>query len=121
MNAGALRERVRFERKAGAQGIYDDGDAGGDAWSEIVTVAADITPLASGKGEQVVGERLLALKQYTIKVRQSRAILGVTEADRIVDTRNGGRIFNIRQLDNPDKRDKFIMITAETGRQDGGA
>lgn len=122
MSAGALRERIRFERKSRATSVYDDGDGGNEGWSEIVTVAADITPVASRDGgEQVIGERRLALNQYTIKVRQSRAILGVTEADRIVDTRNGERIFNIRQMDNPDKRDKFIMITAETGRQDGGA
>lgn len=119
MSGGALRERVRFERKAGASGIYDDGDGGGEGWAELATVAADITP-ASGGGETVVGERRLALNLYTIKVRQSSKILDVTAADRIVDVRDG-RVFNIRQMDNRDKRDKYITITAETGRQDGGA
>lgn len=119
MSAGALRERVRFERKVQATSAYDDGDGGGEGWSELVTVAADITPVKGD--EEVIGERRIALKLYTIKVRQSGAILAVTEADRIVDTRNGGRVFNIRQMDNPDKRDKYILITAETGRQDGGA
>lgn len=119
MSAGRLRERVRFERKAAASSVYDDGDGGHEGWAELATVAADITPVKGG--EEVIGERRLAINTYTIKVRQSAAILSVTEADRIVDTRNSGRVFNIRQMDNPDKRDKYILITADTGRQDGGA
>lgn len=63
-SAGALRDRVRFQRRA--------ADANGDrlgAWKDVQTVWAQITYLRGGEG--VLQERLAGNQPVVISIRDS--------------------------------------------------
>lgn len=120
MSAGALRERVRFETQPEAGAGYVSGAAKG--WTELCSVAARIKPAGSRSNtEEAIADTLVALSTYEITVRKSPKLKPVTAGDRIVDARNSSRIFNIRYINNPDERNKYLVFTAELGRPDDGA
>ena len=109
---GTLRERVRFERQepAAADGFGNHTSGG---WTPILTqVAARIMPVRGV--ETIINSGLQATATTTIWVRGSAAAVGVVQSDRIVNERTG-TTYNIRYIDNPDERGRFLRFIAETG------
>lgn len=108
--AGALRERLRFERRA----IVDDGygnEVSGD-FEPMFTVAASLTPLRGG--EDVMASRLGGVQPYVARVRQSSLTRQVSTDWRAVDARKPDREFNIRTITDLDgRRAWFDMIVTE--------
>lgn len=90
--AGELRERVLLQRR----GTIDDGFGnmvpGGD-FETVATVWGRLMPLRGS--ESVMQARLSGRQPYVLTVRQSTTTRQVTEAWRVVDARNIGRVFAI--------------------------
>lgn len=90
MQAGALRERVTFQRAI----PFDDGFGNViSGWADLMERSANIreTP---GK-EVVAAGRIEAAKTATIRVRSCPATRGVTAADRV---QARGMVWNIRSV-----------------------
>ncbi|MDO1559822.1 head-tail adaptor protein [Brevundimonas sp. 2R-24] len=112
-SAGALRERVRIERRSAAP---DDMGNEVAAWAPQATgIPARIAPTKGGEGVQA--GRLAGLSAFDITVRATSATNAIGPADRLVDERSG-RSFNIKWAGCLDERGRFITILAEAGGAD---
>jgi head-tail adaptor len=111
--AGELRARVRFERKAAVNDGY--GNAEGDWLPLIPSRAARLTPARGG--EQVIGQRLQGVSAWDLWVRYDRETAAVTTDDRVVDARDasGNRSFAIRFAQDMDGRRRWILMQLELG------
>ena len=113
---GDLRERVRVEKKirvptGDGAGNYEDG------WQTLIDGrSARIAPTRGG--EQVLAGRLAGVESYDIWVRKDAETRMITVGDRIVDTRDEARIFNIRWIGNLDERGRFLLLQAQAGVAD---
>jgi SPP1 family predicted phage head-tail adaptor len=108
MNAGKLRERVRFAKRT------DSDDGYGNVNAEFVTrftAAARIMPLRGG--EDVMAARLAGKQPMLITVRRSVAALEVTTDWQATDARNGA-IYNIRTV-SPSEDKILIDMICESG------
>lgn len=111
LNAGAMRDRIRFERR--------QADANGDAvgpWQEVCTVWAKIVWLRGS--EPVLAQRLQGVQPAVIYVRASAATKSLDNACRAVDARvpkpGKGDFFAIRgKVLSDDRAD--VEVTAERG------
>jgi head-tail adaptor len=117
MPAGALRERVTFQRRAPA------GDGMGNtlgAWADIpdcIGVAAELTPLRHG--EVVLSEGVQGRILYRVTVRFTDALAALQVGDRMKDTRSA-RTFNVSAPPiNPDQKRHYLQIQAQLGGADG--
>ena len=141
-SAGALRDRIRIERR-GALGQtpsppwsendvawdaqqaawQDDGEGDGAGnyetdWRTLITsIHAAIEPRRGG--ETVVAGRLQGVSAFDIWVRCTPETRAITVGDRVVDARNGARIFAIRFVENLDLRGRFLLLQCEAGVADG--
>jgi len=111
MNAGEMRERVRFERR---QASGDDGY--GNVlydWQSIAgPVAARIKP-ARGD-EEILAQRLAGVAVFEIIVRWATEIAAVLSGDRCVNDRTG-LIYNIKTIQNMDEHKRYFTLTVEAG------
>lgn len=109
-STGSLRESVRIERQV----LTPDGGGGSTSkWSIILAgLPARITPVSGN--EKLLAQGLQAVAIYQITVRGSSDTLTILESDRIVNERTG-TVFNIRFIQNPDERGRFLEITSERG------
>lgn len=113
-----LRERIRVERK---EAVSDGYSSGSDEWVVLATVAAMIKPMTGGRSSETpVADKLAGLNMWEIKVRSSAALRSLKASDRIIDHRDASRVFNIKQVSNPDQKDQYLTIIAETGKPDQG-
>lgn len=109
MPAGKLRERVTFSQRAVTSDGY--GNASGD-WADEFTVSARIRPRLGG--EEVMASRLQGRNLATITVRYSTDTAEITTDWRAVDARTGD-IWNIRSIENPDERKRYLDLLCEKG------
>lgn len=114
MSAGALRERLRFERRiAGGDDGYGNTQMN---WAPVTTMAARINP-ASGD-ERVLASKLQGVQLFEITVRWCKASQGIKPSDRAVDTRTN-EIYNIRSAANDDEHRREIVMLASQGDAHG--
>lgn len=107
--AGELRQRLAFEQRTVTNDGY--GNVDGD-WAVRFIVWGKCIPRKGG--EQVMASRLTGVTPYTIIVRSSADMLPVDTAWRVRDARTDV-IYNIRDIDNPDQKHKFIELLVTTG------
>jgi SPP1 family predicted phage head-tail adaptor len=113
--AGALRERVSFDRREDLSGDSPPGDAYGNVegnWQEQFTVAARIIPRLGG--EEVMAARLAGRQPYTIRVRSSSDTRRISTDWRARNARDG-IVYNIRAVSNVDERNVFLDLLCEAG------
>ena len=110
MAAGTLRERVRFETRG--TGSADDFGNVSEDWATVLTVWGQIKP--SRGNEEVLATKLQGVSPVEIRVRWSSNLANLTASDRAVNDRTGA-IYNIRSVENPDMRRKYLTIYAEAG------
>lgn len=114
MAAGRLRELVTIERRAGTPDGFGNVVAG---WASLVTnEPAEIRPLRGG--EDVQAQKLSANGLIEVTVRYSTRTSQILETDRLKNARTG-RPMNIRYIEQPDMRRKFLKIVCEYGVADG--
>lgn len=114
MAAGRLREIVTIERRAGAADGYGNTVA---TWAALITgEPAEIRPLRGG--EDVQAQKLSANGLFEITVRYSSRTSQILATDRLKNGRTG-QAMNIRYIEQPDMRRKFLKIVCEFGVADG--
>lgn len=111
--AGRLRDRVTIQRKnevdngAGGRRV----PVGGPKWTDVDTVAAEITPLRGGEAITHLVERNRQLWRVTIRARAGLdTAMQLTWHDQYLGTLTA----NIRSIALNDARDGLVM-TAESG------
>lgn len=111
MNAGELRERVRFERR---QASGDDGYGNTvEDWQSVAgPMAARIKP-ARGD-EEILAQRLAGTAVFEIIVRWVQALTAIVAGDRCVNDRTG-MIYNIKTIQNMDEHRRYFTLTVEAG------
>ncbi|MGE0828946.1 MAG: head-tail adaptor protein [Hyphomonadaceae bacterium] len=111
---GALRDRVRIERRAADAA----GDGAGNfegAWAPLLESRAAGIQARRG-GEQVVAGRLAGIAVFDIWLRFDADSLKIMPGDRVVDARDESRIFNIRFAESiDDGRKRRILLQCEMG------
>lgn len=111
--ASRLRDRVTIQRKNevdnGAGGRR--APPGGPKWTDVDTVAAEITPLRGGEAIKHLVEHNRQLWRVTIRARSGLSTaMQLAWEDRILGTLTA----NIRSIALNDMRDGLVM-TAESG------
>lgn len=113
--AGALRHRITVERRTAADDGF--GNTVSDTWAAVISdVPAEIRPLRGDEG--VEASKIEARGLFEVKVRQSSRTLQIAASDRIKDARTG-QLMNVRYIENPDIRGKFLKIVCESGVANG--
>lgn len=118
MPAGALREKVTFQRQAvgagdGMGNLLDDFADIPDA----IGIHAQLTPLRHG--EAVLAEGIQGRRVFRVIVRYTNVLAGITVNDRMVDARSGA-LFNIKAPPvNYDRKRKYLDILVEQGGASG--
>lgn len=118
MTAGRLNSRVRIERRAATSDIY--GNTQG-AWQSLIAgEPAEIRPIrAASPGVEIVdAASIVAAGLVEILVRYSSRTLQIRVSDRLVNTRTG-EAFNIRAIENPDMRGKYLRLLCQAGVANG--
>jgi head-tail adaptor len=118
MTAGELRERVTFQRLT--EGAGDGKGNYQTSWSNLdllVRIPAAVKPVRAT--EVVLARGIEGRVLYEVKVRHTAAAAGIRVGDRMVDVRSSVT-FNVKSPPtNPDMRNKYITLLAETGGADG--
>lgn len=109
-NAGALRERLHFQRPSMADDGFGNLVPGGDFQTQF-TVSAALQPL---KGtEAVTAARLEGRQPYVVTIRQSAQTRQVNSHWRMVDARDATRVFEITAPPaDPDMRNAWLQLLA---------
>jgi len=124
MQAGALRDRVRVERRATADDGYGNTEGAfaplftdGGSPAQITLLPAKIRP-ASQSRDGVLAARLEGTVVYNVWLRQDSLSRQITPDDRLVWVQDVGTevILNIRgPLVDPDGRRMELQVTCEQG------
>lgn len=146
MHVGKLRDRVVVERRrrtrntdgsvewddgeellwdGGDQVLFDDGgeslgDGAGNyelEWVELIPSRSAFIQARRG-GEAVIAGRLAAVKAYDIWMLCDPMTSRIREGDRLIDARDGSRIFAIRFAEPIDDERRWMFIQAEEGVAD---
>jgi SPP1 family predicted phage head-tail adaptor len=112
MSAGMLRERLAFERRATGDDGYGNEGPFGD-WERQFECHAGARPLRGS--ETVIAARLQGVQPYILTVRMSSNTRQVDASWRAVDLNDPKRIFNIKTAADPDGKNRWIEMLAETG------
>lgn len=112
LNTGAMRDKIRFERRA----ADENGDPSGD-WQEIVTLSAQIVWLRGDA--QLLAQRLQGLQPAVFKVRACAESRALDNTCRAVDARilnpQKGDYFAIKAVNlSADRAD--VEVLAERGK-----
>lgn len=137
---GDLRDRVRVERKVrlpvGNDVDWEDNDDAweqeDDAWSAddgdgagnyergwrtlIESRSARIADTRGG--EEVRAGRLAGVGSFDIWLRADVETKKITAGDRVIDARDGARIFNIRWVGSLDSKGRFLLLQCQAGVAD---
>lgn len=110
--AGRLSERLTFQARVIESDGY--GNTRGDFADEF-TVSASVTPRLGG--ESVLAGRLTGRHLVNIVVRYSPETVMIGTDWRAVDARDTSKIYNIRDVidPDPDRPRRFIELLAERG------
>lgn len=116
--AGALRERVTFQRQGAGPGDGMGNKRGPFAdIPDAVGIPADLTPLR--KGEVVLAQGVQGRRTYIVVMRYTATLAALNVNDRMIDVR-ANTMFNVKSpAVNPDKKRKWIEIQVETGGASG--
>ncbi|NBJ13335.1 phage head closure protein [Microvirga arsenatis] len=109
MSAGALRDRIRFEKRAEADDGY--GNTVSD-WTPQFERAAEIRPLKGS--EQVIASRLQGTQPALILVRYDSQTATITPEWRAVDARSG-TTYNIQTAADMERRREYITMMCTAG------
>lgn len=107
--AGDLNRRITFQRRTRVTSANGDQT---DAWTDVATVAAKVSPLRGG--ETIQAARLGGTETFEITVYSTVSTRTLTPDDRAVDARSGRKL-NLKWAANWDERDRFITLIAEAG------
>lgn len=112
VGAGALsRGRVQFQRQLAGDNV---GGKRPGAWSPLGPPRpAELTQLRGG--EQIMEGRLAGNQVWAIKLRGSDLVRTVTTTDQLVDAHDADRIFQIRDISNPDRKGRWYVFLCEVG------
>lgn len=107
MRAGRLRKRLTLQS---VTTTFDDTGDAIEAWSDVKTVYASVTPLT---GTEVITANQLGVGvDFEIRVRYG--VGPITHDQRFL---MGDRIFNVVSILNPDERNRELVIGAKEGLQ----
>jgi head-tail adaptor len=113
--AGALRERLHFQRRVNGNDGMGGTIPGAGAFATVFTVSAGLRPRTGG--EAVTAARLDGRQPFIVTVRWARHMLDVTTAWQLVDARNSNRVLNIVSPPaDPDGCNQWLEFIAEEGR-----
>lgn len=118
MSAGRLNRRVTIERRGTTPDDYGNVQSG---WSALLSSEpAEIRPIraSSASAETVDAGAMVAVGLVEILVRYSSATAEIRTTDRLKNLRSG-EIFNIRAIEQPDMRGKFLRLVCQAGVADG--
>ena len=112
MSAGQLNRLIRVDaRVAGNDGA---GNELTDTWAAVIeNEPAEIRPLRGG--EAVTAAKLTTSGLVEIRVRYSSRTLAITTEHRIVNARLTSEVYNVRYIEQPDMRGKYLKIVCERG------
>ena len=114
--AGALRARVRFDRRASQANVA--GDVLGD-WAQVgFTVSGELIPVGN-QSESVIAAKLSGTALYRLTVRQNSFTRTLDTDCRAVDADDTSRTFNVRSIEDPDGRRAWLVLMVEAGVADG--
>lgn len=114
--ASELRDKIRFERRASGGNI--GGVVKGDWFALGIERSARVVARMGGEG--VLAARQNAAQPFEITVRYDSGTLTITTDDRIVDTRDPGRVWGIKSIGEVEGgRDRWLNILCEAGGTDG--
>ena len=108
--AGALTERVHFQRRDEQDDGYGNPVAGD--WTTQFTEPARLQPKLGS--EPVLAARLTGVQPFLLVVRSSARTRGVTPAWRAVNARTGAE-YNIRTVANVDERNAWLEMLVQEG------
>jgi SPP1 family predicted phage head-tail adaptor len=107
MGAGALRDRVTFQRLVAGDDGYGNAVTG---WADHLTVWADV--LETPGREAVAAGRVEASRTATMRIRRSSQSLGLSAADRVLVR---GRVWNIRSIGDVGRDRVLLEMVIEVG------
>lgn len=111
-----LRDRIRVDRRG--EGAGDGAGNFEDGWSPLIDARwAKMEPMRGG--EQVVAERATGVATFDIWVRFDSETRTIAARDRLVDLNDTSVIFNVRWVEDWDRKKRWIRIQAEKGVADG--
>lgn len=111
--AGALRERLQWQRRGDGDDGFGNTIPGVGPWETQFTTEAAVTP--AGAGDEVAqGARFEGVQPYTVTVRYFPSIDDVTTAWRLVDARRDYRQYAIKAL-TVDPKSKWVEVLAIEG------
>ena len=115
---GALRNRVRFERRIEA----DDGQGNVRSSWGIVVATRSASLLPTRGGEIVVGDRLAGHSAFDLWLRADAETVTVRPDDRAVEIMQDAseRIYDIRFAEVVDARGAWILMQVEATQGDDG-
>lgn len=142
---GALRDRVRVERRGRLTEteddvLWDEGDdiefapgddidwteaQAGDGAGNFETTWRPLLPARAARiaprrgGEDVVAARLTGVDAYDIWVRRDEQTKAITVGDRVIDARDESRIFGVRFIANLDERGRYLLLQCTIGDAEG--
>jgi len=110
---GALRDRVRIERRADD----DAGDGAGNyegEWETLIeTRRARIVPRKGG--EQVIADRLTGVSSFDVWMRFDRISAQIRAGDRLVNCNDESRILRIRFAEAMDEPRRWLLLQCDEG------
>jgi head-tail adaptor len=118
MSAGRLNRRVTIERRGTTPDDYGNVQSG---WSALVTSEpAEIRPIrtSSAAAETVDAASIVAVGLVEVLIRYSSATAAIRTTDRLKNARTG-ETFNIRAIEQPDMRGKYLRLVCQAGVSDG--
>ncbi len=111
MSAGELNRRVHVGKRTEIVDGYGNS-LSADLVNYIENEPAKISPLRGD--EIVIAEKLKGRALVEIRVRHSTLTAQITEDDIVTNSATGIQ-FNIRYIEQPDMRGKYLNIVAERG------
>ncbi|HEV7345474.1 MAG TPA: head-tail adaptor protein [Devosia sp.] len=115
--AGALRERLHFQRRdiaGGGDGWGGDPIPGSGEFATQFTVSAGMRPRVGT--EAVDAARLSGQQPYVVTVRNTAQTRGVTVAWQLVDARDSNRVFAVKSPPaDPDGKNAWLEFLVTSG------
>jgi head-tail adaptor len=112
MSGGELNRLISVQGRETSTDGYGNDVA--ETWADIITAEpAAIRPLRGG--ESVIAAKLQSTGLVEIKVRYSERTAQIAETHRLVNARTPAEFYNIRYIEQPDQRGRYLVMTCERG------
>lgn len=113
MRSGSLRQKLKIEHRTR---VEDGGGGFVQGWETYKdNLSGRVKQL--GGTEAVVGDKLAGVSTHEIYLRFSSKTKDISNLMRVVEKRTGV-IHDIKNV-NPDERDRWIVLTTQTGKRNG--